>query len=357
VTAPEQYPSRPASTAPAPEDYDVSVIVPTHNRAALLGRTLDTLLAQQAPGVRYEIVVVDNNSRDNTRDVVGAYSARSPLIRYVFEPRPGVSHARNSGVRRAGARLLAFIDDDIEASPDWVATITRTFDRRPDVDCIGGRIEPRWSEPPPAWLTSQHWGAVALQADKGTSPVVDAEHASPCLMTANFACRREAYEAVGGFSPEFLRDEDREMQLRLWSAGKRGLYVPELQVTAEVAPERLRKPYHRAFNFRVGVNHARMGYRERVDRDGRLVRDPKPLATLFGTPGFVFREMLSHVTGWLSSVARGDSTAAFFHEVRLRYFAGYVLTRARQRHIRPWAAPLEVARFAGALLAKRRAAS
>ena len=174
---------------------DISVVVPTHNRRQLLANTLESLIGQRAPSVRYEVLVVDNNSSDDTRDVVETFMQRWTAVRYLFEPRPGVSHARNTGIAAARAPIVAFIDDDVEADPTWVMTIKRAFDDHPDIDCVGGKIEGRWAEQPPAWLNQFHWGAIALQAEKG--PHFDADHASACLLTANFACRRAALEEIG----------------------------------------------------------------------------------------------------------------------------------------------------------------
>ena len=78
------------------DECDVSVVVPTRNRAALLARTLDSLIQQRAGSVRYEIPVVDNNSSDGTPAVAEAFTRVWPPVRYLFEPRPGVSHGRNT---------------------------------------------------------------------------------------------------------------------------------------------------------------------------------------------------------------------------------------------------------------------
>jgi glycosyltransferase involved in cell wall biosynthesis len=316
--------------SPAGDAYQVSVVVPTHNRSALLARTLDSLMGQTG-GIRYEIVVVDNNSQDDTRTLVEGYTAAASNIRYLFEGRPGVSHARNTGVANARADLIAFIDDDVEAEPTWLAEIVRALEAHPDVDCVGGAIRARWSEPPPRWLTPFHWGALALQREKGPSPYVDADNASPCLMTANFACRRAAFVEVGGFSAAFLRDEDRELQLRLWEAGKRGLYVNDIVVTTEVPRDRLRKRYHRKFHSRVGASHARMRYLDRLHHDGRLIREPAVRLTVLGTPGFLYRSLANHLWGWFRSAVTGQWDRAFFHETRIRYITGYVRERARHR--------------------------
>ena len=336
------------------ESYDVSVVIPTYNRELSLPRTLETLLHQRADSVRFEILVVDNNSSDDTRRVVERFADCHPPVRYFFEPRQGVSHARNTGIAAAHAPLVAFIDDDVEADAAWVATIKRTFDDHPEIDCIGGKVEARWAAPPPAWLTPRHWGAVALQADKGDTPYVDAEHASPCLITANFASRRTALEEVGGFSPDFPRSQDREIQLRLWDAGKRGLYVGSLLVTTEVPRERLTKTYHRRFQWRVGGTHARMWYRDRLDRDGRLIRNGLPSATFLGAPGFLYRSLISHAVNWLRSVASRDWVNAFFHESRVLYYGGYIWTRYRQVRPRLRTLPLQFVRFARTVARSRR---
>jgi cellulose synthase/poly-beta-1,6-N-acetylglucosamine synthase-like glycosyltransferase len=171
-------------------------------------------------------------------------------------------------------------------------------------------------------------------------------------MTANFASRRAALESVGGFSPEFLRDEDRELQLRLWAAGKRGLYVDTLAVVTEVPRERMTKGYHRRFHLRNGVSHARMRYRDRLHRDGRLVPEGRS-ATLLGTPGHVYRSLIHHAAAWVWRMFTFDLNTAFFHETRALYYASYIWYRYRQQKPALWAVPWEVVRFASELVSHR----
>jgi glycosyltransferase involved in cell wall biosynthesis len=337
---------------PPVASFDISVVVPTYNREALVTETLESLVRQDAKGVRYEVIVVDNGSTDNTRTAIEPFLRASSDLRYVLEPLRGVSHARNTGARLARAPLIAFIDDDVAAAPDWVATIAGAFAAHPAVDCLGGEIIAQWSAPPPSWLTSQFWGPLALQTAIRPERFVDAERATACLMTANFACRRTALEAVGGFDPGFLRDEDRELQLRLWGAGKRGMFVPEMRVIAGVPSERLSKPYHRAFYLRAGASHARMRYLERVDRHGRLLASPAAGVRVFGAPGFIYRHFLAQVAAWLQATLRGDWDAAFYHETRALYFASYAWRHGREWTGRWWTAPLELLR-AIRMLARR----
>jgi cellulose synthase/poly-beta-1,6-N-acetylglucosamine synthase-like glycosyltransferase len=174
-------------------------------------------------------------------------------------------------------------------------------------------------------------------------------------MTANFCSRRRALEEVGGFSTDYLRDEDRELQLRLWAAGKRGLYVGDVVVTTEVPPERLTKAYHRQFWLRAGMTHARMRYLERVDASGRLLREIPRGATLLGTPGFIYREALRHAAGLIRATATLQRNQAFLHQTRLLYFTQYICQRYREESPALRAIPRELYGLLSAILHRRRA--
>ena len=193
---------------------DVSVVVPTRNRSPLVRIALDSLLAQSANGVRYEVLVVDNNSTDDTARTVATYGEVGH-IRYLFEAREGPSHARNRGVEESSAPIVAFTDDDVRVSESWVARLKSTFDRHADVDCVGGRVLPEWPDEPPSWMTKSHWGPLAL-VDYGPAPLRTDTAPPLCLLTANMAVRRSAIVSVGGFDSQYLRCQDHELQIRLW---------------------------------------------------------------------------------------------------------------------------------------------
>ncbi len=312
--------------------YDVSVVISSYNRADDLAGALDAVLAQQAGGVRFEVVVVDNNSTDHTARVVEErMQAGHANLTYVSEPRQGLPYARNAGVLRSRAPIIAFTDDDVRPAPDWVAQIKRAFDEHPDVDCIGGKVLPRWPSHVPRWLDRRQLAPLALQ-HKGELPVVvDAANAWPCLIGANFAFRRRAFERAGLFDPLFTRSQDREIQLRLWAAGGRGLYVPDPLIEVDVPRARLTKTYYRLWHTRAGRFHAHMRMLERIDRDGRLHDEVPSRVRLFGVPGFLYREACAEALRWLRLVACGRVEAAFYHENRFRYVTSYIRTRARLR--------------------------
>lgn len=320
-----------AHVAVAADTPQVSVIVPTRNRSGLLRALLGDLSTQDAGDLRFEILVVDNASRDGTRAVTLAVAARDPRVHYIYEPARGASLARNRGIAMARAAILAFLDDDVRPAPDWVRVAWQSMTRHPEVDCIGGRIEPHWPAALPAWLTARLFGPLALQLERGDGSLFDRDHASACLISANFVCRASILRQLGGFSPQFQRDEDRELNLRLWRAGKRGMYEDSLLCFAQVQPERLTRRYHRRWHAITGGSHARLHYRDLVDRDGRLAEAPPPGRRLWGVPGFLYREFGRHAAAWARSSARLEFDGAFYHECRMRYLAAYFRQRWREQ--------------------------
>jgi succinoglycan biosynthesis protein ExoM len=123
---------------------ETSVVIPSYRRPDGLERAIVSVLAQQGLDAPYEIVVVDNDAEGSAARVAQAFAARSPIpIRYVLEARPGISHARNTGVANAAGRYLAFLDDDEEAAPGWLASLLETV-RRYGADAAVGPTFPRF---------------------------------------------------------------------------------------------------------------------------------------------------------------------------------------------------------------------
>lgn len=314
------------------QQFDVSVIISTYNRCGLLSEALESVLAQTTGSVRYEVIVVDNNSTDRTRQVVESLIERGNAnLRYVFEGKQGLSHGRNAGIANASAPIVTFTDDDVRASTDWVANIVRVFDAHPEVDCVGGKVLPRWESQPPAWLTSDHWSPVAL-VDYGDEQFYTNAENPRCLVGANLSFRREVFEHVGLFASDFQRvkdgigsTEDHEMLLRLWAAGRQALYVPSIVVTAAVQAERTTKAYHRRWHTGHGKYCSLMRYNE-IEPDGRQTSD----VTLFGTPAFLYRELISEGRRWLVAAVRRRESLSFQHENHLRYLTSYIHKRYEQ---------------------------
>jgi glycosyltransferase involved in cell wall biosynthesis len=301
---------------------DVTVTICTYNRCAQLHDALESVLSQELPdGVRYEVIVVDNNSTDATRQVVDSFIANDhDNIRYVFEGRQGLSFARNTGVEHARAPIVAFTDDDVRVAGNWVATLKRSLDAHPEVDWVGGKVLPRWPRTPPSWLTPEHWAPLAI-TDYGDQPFYTDVRRQLCLIGASIAIRRDTVQQFGGFRPELQRIkdfvgsmEDHELQIRLWNSNRQGLYDPELVATSDVSADRMSKAYHRRWHFGHGHFYAVARLHEmEFSRSGRL----------FGVATHVYKQAVRNAAGWLGSIARGNLARAFTYEERLWFFAGF----------------------------------
>jgi glycosyltransferase involved in cell wall biosynthesis len=322
----------------------ISVVMSTYNRADRLGAAIDSLL-EQTGGIPYEIIVVDNNSTDTTREVVQRISARSAgRLRYAFEPRQGLSHGRNTGIALARSPIIAFTDDDIRAAPDWISQVVDAFARHPEVAYVGGRVLPHWLAPPPAWLTTAHWAPLALQ-DYGDEPMSTGRHYAICLVGANLSFRRSVFDQVGLFTPDLGRikdgigsTEDFDMQLRIWRAGLIGIYSPRPVVIADVTPDRLEKAYHRRWHHGNGRHCALMRVRELVPSEMGPMTEPKDLIRLFGAPAFVYRDVARNVALWIRAAVRRADT--LFYEHQLRHVLSYLKTSYRMHAARTASGPL-----------------
>lgn len=301
------------------------MVVSSYNRADVLRNTLHSLTHQAGPDLSYEVIIADNNSTDATRQVVESFIAEGGGVdvRYVFEPKQGVSYGRNAGILAAKGSIIAFTDDDVAVASNWVATIVRLLEKHPDAACVGGKVFPQWDRPAPRWLTREHWGPLALLDYGDTAFYVNASRRL-CLITANVAFRREVFDNVGFFSPHvqtFKRvaaTEDHELLLRLWRKGGQGLYAPELTAATAVVPERLTKTYHRTWHHRHGGFMALM-------RDDDF--EKSRFGHFFGVPGHVYRQAFVEVGRYLFALVRRGPDAAFVHETRLWSLLGFLLTR------------------------------
>jgi glycosyltransferase involved in cell wall biosynthesis len=126
---------------------EISIVIPTYRRPDCLPRAIRSCLAQQGVDAPCEIIVVDNNPDSSAKAAVAAIAAGGPVpIRYIAEPRPGISHARNTAIAAASGRYLAFLDDDQEAEPGWLAAHLAAI-RRFDADVVFGPFQPRFPVP------------------------------------------------------------------------------------------------------------------------------------------------------------------------------------------------------------------
>ena len=335
-------------------EVHISVVISTYNRCETLPAAIESILKQNDRELNYELIVVDNNSTDNTRSVVESFISQGHRhVRYVFEPKKGASHGRNAGIAHAQGAIIAFTDDDVLPGTDWLRSIKLAFDSNPDVECVGGKILPLWKTEPPAWLTTDHWGPLAI-ADYGDSVILSDPGTPICWSTSNLSFRAQVFDRIGGFSGEFLRSQDRELMCRFISDDRQMLYVPNSVVTTEVPPERLTKAYHRRWHQTSGKYHALMHLYERMGPNGQIRKEPMETVRLFGVTGFLYREFMKECGRWLVATLRRQESLSFKHENRVRYWFAYMReSYQRDLALRKGTRVAEVLRFVKAMLHKR----
>ncbi len=288
----------------------LTIAVPTHNRAALLGETLASLAAQRLPeGFEPECIVVDNNSSDRTPAVVEEAAARAPFaMRRVFEPRPGSSFARNRAVDEAGGDFILFIDDDAVADSSWAARMLAAIERR-RLDAACGMVLPRWEAAPPRWLGPSLYVRFAVhdQHAIAAAPPAAAEVLRN-YFSANVGFRRECFTRFGRFREDLgvvggnpISGEDTELFSRIIARGGAMGFVPEARVFHLVPAARMNRKYLLRKAFAFGVGTALAGGRSHNHLD-KLARNAARTA---------------------AAAARGDRERALCHELECANFLGY----------------------------------
>jgi len=317
-----------------------SIVIATYNRAALLKDTLESLSHLQ-PGAAWEVVVVDNNSPDDTRGVVEAAAASYPApLRYAFEKEQGRSAALNHGFRIARGEIVVTTDDDVRVAPDWLNTIERGLETS-KCDYVGGRVLPMWESEPPHWIPRTNgrlWAVIAL-LDYGPEPIVFGRRVP---LGVNMAMRREAIERAGGFDTRIgrkagtlLGQEVREWCLRAHAAGLAGCYLPDMVVQHLIPTDRLNKRYFRRWFYWRGISrallYAQTGKDMESPEDSQL--DFSRVKHVAGVPRYLFRSAVVAVRDAASAALRGDAVEAFERELWLWMFAGIVKQRWKDRAI------------------------
>lgn len=222
----------------------VSVVIPTRNRPDMIGQAVASVLANDYPA--FDLTVVDQSPNNATADILRPFIERDPRLHYLHLDRAGVAHATNTGIRSSMAEILAFTDDDCIVPSNWLTSIVAAFATEDDGDLLYGTVlQPSGTE-----------------AQQGITPHLDIRRPEKLGrrggfrligMGANFAARRRALDAIGGFD-ELLgpgtwlhSSQDFDLVYRAYRAGLTILLRPEVRVvhygtrTLTEWPERIRE--------------------------------------------------------------------------------------------------------------------
>jgi glycosyltransferase involved in cell wall biosynthesis len=230
----------------------ISAVVCTYDRYASLGNCLGALERQTLAREQCEIIVVDNTPERAESDRQAAAYASWGNLRWLHEPRPGLSNARNVAMWQARAPLLAFIDDDALASPGWLAGLADAFAGFGEpVHIVGGPVRPAWSGARPEWLADGLLGYLSL-VDRGDEARVLG--AGEWVAGTNVACRTARLRAAGGFAPALgragsgavlLSNDETELEERIKAAGGRVGWAPAAAVEHCIDAARLDRRWFR----------------------------------------------------------------------------------------------------------------
>jgi hypothetical protein len=288
---------------------DLSVAIPTCNRAGQLAGLLDSLAVQQEPGFAWEVLVVDNGSTDRTAEVAAERAQDFPApLRLVAEPRPGLHQGRHSGAREARGTIVAYLDDDMELAPTWLRGALPILEDQ--AEAVGGRILPRYLDGavPPAWVAHFYadcpYGRLCcylglLDYGDAVKPI------SPFyIFGGNAFLRRDLIFSLGGFHPdgmpaELMRlrgDGETALMQRFADAGLRAAYAPEATAYHLISPGRLTPEYFAKRAYAQGVSDAFT----RVRAAGRVPDDTPPALSL-PPPGDPAREIKTQVNAAYAS--------------------------------------------------------
>lgn len=297
----------------------ISVILCTYNNCESLKRTLNSLKAMSVPGgLGWELLIVDNNSHDGTKEIVSHFQTISGLnVRYVFEKKQGLSYARNCGVHEAKGKVIVFTDDDVIADPYWLTSVARAFEEY-DIAGIGGRIFPIWEKPKPKWLTPDLYGYWAI-LDYGEKPYY---LSAANIWGANFAVRADMFQKYGGFDTTLGRvpgklyaGEDTYFLRKLINGGERLLYWPAATVYHVIPWQRISKRYLRKWKFDQGEMYA--------TRLGKYTK-----RNFLGIPYYIIRELLREIAIYLSRIV-AFPRECFLQEIKIVYLLGFIFGRLK----------------------------
>lgn len=285
---------------------DLTVIICTWNRAKSLGVVLKSLEASLVPkGLEWEVLVVDNNSKDDTRAVCASFIAKNPgRFRYLFHGTQGKTNALNAGIQDARSEILALTDDDLTVDPHWVAEMYDAF-KKFDCAAVGGKIVPVWNCKKPSWITFdgpyRHpaYGGI-VNFNKGDSPL----KLTATAVGANMGLKKSIYEKYGPYRTDLNRindllgGEDTEYCRRIMHAGECLMYAPKAIVYHPVEEHRTTRKYFRSMAFHYGRWSIRVG------------GVPDGAKCYFGVPRYLIPIALRFFGEWMFS--RGEQRRSFY---------------------------------------------
>jgi len=306
---------------------DISVVICTRNRCATLKKVLDSLEHESSAGFTWELVVVDNGSVDQTKEVVEEFRSKVEFpTRYVLEREPGLSNARNRGITESEGNIVAFLDDDVTVAPDWLAELKIAFDKY-ECACVGGKILLHKSIQLPEWWDDRCRGVLSL-FDAGDSVIVsDCNSCAEIGWGANISFRRWVFETYGLFRTDLGKTpntttlgEETEFVDRLRRNGEKVIHYPRAVVYHCPTLDRFSRQYVRRWYYRVGETDFLRQLRPSGD-ESRVLQVPR----------WKYRGALRSLWQAFYWTLNGNRRQAFWEQLQFLRFSGYFVAAQQLR--------------------------
>ena len=276
------------------ESLLMSVVLCTYNRCQLMAAALKSVYEQTLPSSYYEVIVVDNNSTDETRKHVETVSLKHPHVRYRFEARQGLSYGRNTGFQSARGRYVAYLDDDCTVPREWLDIAQRIIGQVAPA-LFGGPYRPFYHSRKPIWYRD-HYGAY----DGG--PVARVLGRDEYLSGTNLFIRRSLLEQLGGFNTEvgmagtrlgYGEETAIQRRVRHERPDETIYYEPRLTVFHLVRPEKMQLTWCAKQMFVSGRDWQRVLYETATERVHTVRSCLRGLRALFALAGGVLFGILA----------------------------------------------------------------
>ena len=239
----------------------LTVIICTYNRAKYIGNLLESIAANDLPKSEYEILLVDNNCTDNTREVCKAFAAAHPDVqfRYTVEPEQGLSAARNKGIKEAKGEYLVYIDDDALVDTWYLRTIYEYMVAHPEISAVGGPIIPLYETHEPEWMTRYTKELLCGYLYFGNQERTFPGDRYPG--GGNAAYRAEVFQQVGLFNTELGRKgnslmgaEEKDIFDKMKAHKMRFMYLPRMILHHIIPQKKLERDYFDLLTCQIGIS-------------------------------------------------------------------------------------------------------
>lgn len=239
----------------------LTAIICTYNREKYIRPLLESLAANDLGKDEYEILLVDNNCKDNTKGVCEAFATDHPDItfRYVLETEQGLSAARNKGIKEAHGDIIVYVDDDALVDTHYLKDFVQHFAQHPETMAAGGPIEPLYETKEPEWMSPYTKALLTAWMNYGTKLREYPQGKYPG--GGNAAYRKEVFDKVGLFNTELGRkggnlmgSEEKDIFDKMHSLGMKVMYLPEPVLHHIIPQAKLDEPYFNKLTRQIGIS-------------------------------------------------------------------------------------------------------